>query len=134
VWHWVQTLVGINFQWCVLMRSYRRFSHSVFGLLGSFFIKLRRLPWIFHEWSIVSTYFFQTVSFVFEISNAIVIRCWLRLNAELMFMCNVDKASIVEWFFLKPHCSLEKSLDYSMVQIRRLFIIFSKIHMSFQPY
>lgn len=58
-------------------------------------------------------------------SKAIVIRCWLRLNAEQMSVCNVDKASIVEWIFLKPHCSLEISLHDSRVQIKRLFIIFS---------
>ena len=75
--------------------------------------------------SIVSILSFQTVSYALEISNAIVIRCWLRLNAVQMSVCNVDKASIVEWFFLKLHYSLERNLDDSRVQIKCLFIIFT---------
>jgi len=73
----------------------------------------------------VSILFFHTVSYAFVISKAIVMRCWIRLNAEQISVCNEDNASIVEWFFLKPHCSLANSLDNSKVHISRLFIIFS---------
>lgn len=40
-------------------------------------------------------------------------------------MFNEVNASNVEWFLLKPHCSLVSSLDDSKVQVSRLFVIFS---------
>lgn len=53
-------------------------------------------------------------------------RCWLLLKKEQISVCINDNASSVEWFRLKPHCSLVRRFSDFKTQTKRLFIYFFK--------